>query len=99
MVTTLQFDGIQGEMPFFATLHQLPDTGVTGSDDPDWAAAIAASIPTATPTTGHSRPGRPDRLPPGPSQRSHALFIYQLAATVFFENFGHDKRSYDNLRA
>jgi hypothetical protein len=36
-------DGIQGEMPFFTALHVLPHTGVTGSDDPEWAAAIARS--------------------------------------------------------
>lgn len=36
-------DGIQGEMPFFHALHTLPDTGVTGSDDPEWAAGIAAT--------------------------------------------------------
>ena len=43
LVPPVTLDGIQGEMPFFSALHQLPDTGVTGSDDPDWAAAIAAS--------------------------------------------------------
>ena len=26
--------GIQGEMPFLPTMHRLPDTGVTGADDP-----------------------------------------------------------------
>lgn len=36
-------DGMQGRMPFFDALPGLPDTGDTGSDDPEWAAAIAAT--------------------------------------------------------
>lgn len=36
-------DGMQGRVAFFDSLHALPDTGDTGSDDPEWAAAIAAT--------------------------------------------------------
>ncbi|KKB10741.1 aldehyde-activating protein [Devosia geojensis] len=36
-------DGMQGRVSFFHALPGLPDTGDTGSDDPEWAAAIAAS--------------------------------------------------------
>lgn len=36
-------DGMQGEMPFLKMLHLLPDTGETGSDDPEWANGIAAT--------------------------------------------------------
>jgi hypothetical protein len=34
-------DGMQGRMPWFSSLHELTDTGDTGSDDREWAAAIA----------------------------------------------------------
>jgi hypothetical protein len=40
-VPPLDRDGIQGEMPFLPTMHLLPDTGVTGADDPEWVEAIA----------------------------------------------------------
>lgn len=41
LVPPVDRDGIQGERQFFAHLHELPDTGVTGADDPEWAASIA----------------------------------------------------------
>lgn len=36
-------DGMQARLSYFASLHALPDTGATGSDDPDWAAAIKST--------------------------------------------------------
>ncbi len=36
-------DGIEGEMPFFAGLPALPNTGATASDGPAWADAIRKS--------------------------------------------------------
>ncbi len=36
-------DGIEGRMPWFATLTDVPDAGETEAADPAWAAAIKAS--------------------------------------------------------
>jgi hypothetical protein len=41
LVLPIDQDGIEGKLPYFAALHKLPDTGVTGADDPDWVEAIA----------------------------------------------------------
>lgn len=41
LVQPVDQDGMEGRMPYFALLADLPDTGVTGADDPVWAAAIA----------------------------------------------------------
>lgn len=35
--------GTEGRMPWFATLAHIEDTGPTEGEDPQWAAAIAAS--------------------------------------------------------
>jgi hypothetical protein len=35
--------GMEARMPYFASLHALPDDGETGSDDPQWAAGIKAT--------------------------------------------------------
>jgi hypothetical protein len=43
LVGPVDQDGMEGRMPYFSGLHVLPDTGVTGADDPEWAAAIKAS--------------------------------------------------------
>jgi hypothetical protein len=43
LVPPLSRDGVQGEMPFLPTLHLVPSGGVTGDDDPEWAAGIAAT--------------------------------------------------------
>jgi hypothetical protein len=41
LVPPIDRDGIEGTLPYFSKLHTLPDTGVTGADDPAWVAAIA----------------------------------------------------------
>ena len=43
LVAPIDQDGMEGRLPYFATLHSLPDTGVTGADDPDGVNSIKAT--------------------------------------------------------
>jgi hypothetical protein len=43
LVPPVDQDGMEGQMPYFSSLHSLPDTGVTGADDPGWVSGIKAS--------------------------------------------------------
>jgi len=43
LVPPIDQDGMEGRMPYFAGLHTLPDTGVTGADDPAWVDGIRAT--------------------------------------------------------
>ena len=42
-VPPIDQDGMEGQLPYFDALHELPDTGTTEGQDAGWAAGIRAS--------------------------------------------------------